>query len=368
MIKVKLSFPGFDHNIDISQFTKNNDNIFDDCEFYINRDDIQDADFWFCVEGVRGTQEVCSVRRDRIIFLTAEVGWPRFYYDNVLKQNFLKQFSKIYTCHDIYADTVRYDLPFLPWMINANHGSSIFEKNNRDYNYFKRLTELPKTKLLSVFCSTQTWTEGHRMRLKFVKELKKHFGDNLDWFGNGFNQIQQKWDGIAPYKYHIVLENQSRNNVLTEKLYDSYLGLAYPIYHGAPNIGDYFDLNGLTTIDICDLNGSIKIIEDVINKDTYEKSLPLLLSSKDLVLDKYNFFSRIAKICKIETDKVTSSQKGKEKIVLMPLSQFTASLDLKSLITSRQFHLMFDRLTLYYPGHLLKKLANYILEKYDKSR
>lgn len=365
MIKVKLSFPGFQPNIDISQFTNNNNNVVDDCEFYINRDDIQDADFWFCFEGVRGAQEVCAVQRDRIIFLTGEVAWPRFYYDSILKVNFLRQFAKIYTCHDIYTDTVKYELPFLPWMINANHGSSIFEKSERDYNYFKRLSQLPKRKLISVFCSNQTWTEGHRLRLKFVRELKNHFGEKLDWFGNGLNQSEQKWDGIAPYKYHIVLENQSRNNVLTEKLYDSYLGLAFPIYYGAPNVSEYFNPRAFVSIDICDLNGSIKIIEDTINNDTYDQALPFLLASKNLVLDKYNVFKRIAKICSDDVYNGQHRQQPKENIVLRSLSQFTARSDLQDTLKNRKFRFFFDRLILYYLGHVFKKLSTYLISKYD---
>ena len=34
-----------------------------------------------------------------------------------------------------------------------------------------------------------------------------------------------------------------KNNLISEKLYDSYLGLAFPIYFGAPNSGEYFPKN-----------------------------------------------------------------------------------------------------------------------------
>ena len=71
--------------------------------------------------------------------------------------------------------------------------------------------------------------------------MKSHFGSQLDWYGNGVNEIQRKHEGILDYKYHIVLENESRNNLISEKIFDSMLGLSVPIYYGAPNISEYFN-------------------------------------------------------------------------------------------------------------------------------
>ena len=63
------------------------------------------------------------------------------------------------------------------------------------------------------------------------------------WYGNGINQIEKKSDIIFNSKYHIVIENDSRNNLVSEKLYDSFLGLSFPIYYGATNINDATNAN-----------------------------------------------------------------------------------------------------------------------------
>jgi hypothetical protein len=365
MLKIKLSIPGFDR-ADISQFTGNADNTIRDCVFYVNNDEIKAADYWVCLEGPYRSAETCLLKRKNVIYLAAEVAWPRFFYDTEHKKNFLTQFGKIYTCHDIYAENAVFDLPYLPWMINANHGHSVFAANSRDRHYFEDLTNLSKPKLLSVFCSNQTWTDDHKMRLKFVKALKVHFGDNLDWYGNGINSIDKKWEGIAPYKYHIVLENQSRNNVITEKLYDSFLGLAYPIYYGAPNAGDYFDKNSFSTIDITDLKGSIKIIEKILEVDFYEKKLAAIIESKNLVLSKFNLFERIADICMTaEAGSLQSDFALEEEIVLMPMSYFTSVQDFAFLLKEKSFYLLFKRLAFYYPAHLLRKFSNKLLQIYE---
>ena len=118
----------------------------------------------------------------------------------------------------------------------------------------------------------------------------------MNWYGNGFNEIENKFEVISTSKYHIVLENDSKYNLISEKLYDSYLGLSFPIYYGAPNINNYFDKNSLETIDINDITGSIKKIENVIENNLYEKNLNLINLGKDKVLNDYNFFNRICEI------------------------------------------------------------------------
>jgi hypothetical protein len=363
MLKIKLSLPGFDHP-NISQFTGTLDNTFRDCVFYINRDDILSADFWVCLEGPYKSLETCRVDRKNVIYLAAEVAWPRFFYDSELKRSFLNQFGRVYTCHDVYADNVVFCPPFLPWMINANHGQSIFSASERDRSYFSDLGQLPKTKQLSVFCSSQAWTDDHKMRLKFVHALKKHFGDAVDWFGNGVQPLEQKWDGIAPYKYHLVLENQSRFDVITEKLYDSFLGLSYPIYYGAPNVGDYFDLNAMSTINILDINGSIKKIEQILRTDPYEGSLPALLESKDKVLTTYNLFERIVDICQASRHESSGVAESLEQVVIKPLAQFDVANDFKTALEKRQYHVLFNRVAYYYPGHLLQRLGKKLVNRY----
>lgn len=360
-----MSIPGFDHP-DISQFVGNFENRVDDCVFHINADHIESADFWVCLEGPYKDEERCRVKKTNVFFLTAEVAWPRLFYDSEPKKNYLAQFGHIYTCHDIYANNVTMDLPFLPWMINANHGQSVLSPNPRDCNYFKSLDTLIKTKSLSVFCSDQNWTADHKLRLKFTRALKKHFGEHLDWFGNGVQPINEKWQGIAPYKYHIVLENQSRYNVITEKMYDAFLGLSYPIYYGAPNIDNYFDPQSFSKIDITDLNGTIKIIEKILEIDPYEQALPAIIKSKNRVLNENNLFVRIAKICKDQALKNAQGDANETDFVaLRQLIDFNAQQDLQSLLVQKNWGLLCDRLTLYYPSFLFRRISERLFKEYS---
>ena len=296
MLKIKLSIPGFSDNLNISQFVGHNDNIAFGCKFYVNDPSLKEADHWFVIEDLQRQNETVRVNRDCVFFLSAEVVHPIGYYDSPRLKLFLEQFSAIFTCHDIYRDNSFRVLPFVPWMINSNHGPSIFGKSDRDVEWLRKNNQIEKTKMISVICSNQNLTADHRLRLKFVKAIKDHFGDKLDWYGNGINPLKEKWDGIAPYKYHIVLENQSRNNIITEKLFDSFLGLAYPIYYGAPNVYQYFNTNSLTQIDIFDLRNSVKKIEILLEGNESNIRTAEIIESRNKVLFDYNLFKRIADI------------------------------------------------------------------------
>ena len=73
--------------------------------------------------------------------------------------------------------------------------------------------------------------------------------------------------------------------VISEKLFDSYLGLSFPFYSGAPNVNDYFPSNSLRKIDINNLDKSIEIIEECIENNLYENNSNEILYSK-----KFNLY------------------------------------------------------------------------------
>jgi len=300
-MRIRVSARGGTSSPNISQFVGNANNTFQDCTFFIN-DPVAEADVWFVIEDLNDNETPCWVPPERIFFLTAETSWePGHYAPGTDASTFLDQFERIYSCHDIFRTNVISAPPFLPWMINANHGSSILARHKRSVDFLGEIRSLPKEKGLSVFCSDQSSTANHRMRLRFVQELKSYFGGSIDWFGNGINPLEEKWDGIAPYRYTLVLENQSMPNLFTEKIYDAFLGLAYPIYWGAPNLSEYFDEGSFRPINIRDLNGSKATISGLLDSDLAEASLSKLLQSRDTVLHDLNLFARMAKIAQEAT-------------------------------------------------------------------
>jgi len=270
--------------------TPDKSGIWGNCKFVFDGRD-RDFDYVVVYEGFLKDKIDLVGDPEKTILITGEPPSVKNY-----NQKFLDQFGTVITTQEKikHRNKILSHLS-LSWLVGYQEGKDSFEQSYDD------LTKNPspeKTKLISVICSNKAFTKGHRERIKFVEILKKHFGRRLDVYGRGFCELKDKWDAIAPYKYHIALENSFYPHYWSEKLADTYLSNTYPIYYGCPNVHDYFPTNSLTTIYIKKPKEAIKKIEEAIKNKSYERSQKAIASAKDLVLNKYNFFPRMAKFCK----------------------------------------------------------------------
>jgi Glycosyltransferase family 10 (fucosyltransferase) C-term len=306
---MKLSLPGIKNSESLSQYLGNNDGVVDGWRIVVG-DDVKSADAWWVIESPLQSVESCQVPEGMLFFGSAEATWPiGFYSEYNYRTAYLNQFDEVHTCHDFYSTTTTSAIPFLPWMVNANHGGSIFSPHVRDIKYLSNIQSISKSKKISVFCSNQAMLPSHRLRIRFTRALKDHFGDDLDWFGNGSNSIAEKWDGLSDYMFSIVLENQARHNVITEKIMDPFLSLTYPIYWGAPNISSYFNPASFTPINIEDLKGAIQKIEHVLNNVDYADVLPMVIESRNRVLDEHHFVKRMVRIAEQKLNSMNSANR-----------------------------------------------------------
>jgi len=315
-MKIKVSINGNYPTANIAQFL----GVDSGPDEFILNTATDSADAWFIIEGTLPDDNSCLVPENRVFFLGAETARPMgYFYEAPVWLDYLRQFTGVYSPQELYWENATLAIPFLPWMINANHGPDMFAPSPRDLEFLRGLSEIEKTKEISVFCSNQMMTGDHRARFRFVSALKEHFGSRLDWFGNGINPLEQKWDGLAPYKYTIVLENQATSHVLTEKIQDAFLALAVPLYWGAPEAKEIFGENSFISIDIKDIHGSITLIEQLLESDSYETRLPSLLAAKAVVTDELNFLFRMREILKNPALKEASTPIFK---TIKPIDQF----------------------------------------------
>jgi hypothetical protein len=178
------------------------------------------------------------------------------------------------------------------------------------------MKSIPKTKLLSVITSSKMMTEGHRRRLEFAKRLKTHFGDEIDLFGRGMDEVEDKWDALADYRYHVAMENSAVNHYWTEKLADAFLAGCHPIYYGCPNVTDYFPSGSLTSIDINKPEKAIAVIEACMEQNRYESSEQKIWEARKKVLDTYNLFALIADYIETERQKVSGQTRPYVKVTI----------------------------------------------------
>ena len=282
MIRVKVSTT----DADIIKQTPGRKGIWGNYQFFIN-DDTYECDYWFVLYAI-----------DKKV--TAKCPPENTYYVGgeptstcKFRKPFVQQFHNL-----ISSQTRDYGMPYvrnfstLRWSVGGKvvDGHWLPEQD-KDYDELKNMERVPKRKLLSVISSNKTLTPLHRKRIEFVKLLKKEFGDEVDLYGRGFNEFEDTWDVIAPYKYHIAIENCREENYFSEKLMNTYLAETYPIYYGCSNIENYYPAEAMTKIDIEKPEEAIQIIRGVIADDPYEKHYQAIKKAKELTLDKYNLFA-----------------------------------------------------------------------------
>ena len=121
--------------------------------------------------------------------------------------------------------------------------------------WIKDIKIYDKSKMISMIASNKNMCEGHRKRLEWIDRLK----DQVDFFGRGFpTEIKTKEEGLCDYMFSIAIENGNYETYFTEKLLDWFATGTVPVYLGAPDIGDYFNKDG-----IIDLSEEFDVSDDI---------------------------------------------------------------------------------------------------------
>lgn len=275
LYRVKLSFF---HDWPLMRQTPNWSAVWGEYYFFID-DNEQDCDFWIIFSKYKLKPQTCICPPENVILIT----WEPFAVEQFSKA-FVKQFGKVITCQrEITHHNVSYDLCGQPWFVN------------KSYDELLAMEPVKKNKSISLITSNKTETQGHKRRLEFAYKLKAHFGNDLDLYGRGINDFNDKWDVLAPYKYSITIENNYYKDYLTEKFFDCHLAYTYPIYYGCPNAAKYFSDRSFSAIDINNFEQSVKTIEQILSTTNhYERHLPIISEERLKVLNKYNFFPLVA--------------------------------------------------------------------------
>ena len=101
-----------------------------------------------------------------------------------------------------------------------------------------------KSKLVSMICSNKVMCQGHQHRLSWAQRLQ----GSVDFYGRGFNEIHSKEEGLIDYMFSVAIENSSYGSYFTEKVQDCFATATIPIYYGAPDIGKFFNPDGIITL------------------------------------------------------------------------------------------------------------------------
>lgn len=209
--------------------------------------------------------------------LTQEPPVPEYHW---LREGF-SQFYQVFT-PDVDAPHPR---------IIPSHGALPWHAG-KSYDELRAMSPPHKTRPLSWVTSSKTGRAGHQQRLAFLEQLQQQV--DFDLYGRGFQPIESKWDGLAPYRYTLAVENHSAPYYWTEKLADAFLAWSMPIYYGCTNITQYFPEEALIRIDITRPQEAIATVQEAIHSDVWRTRRDAIHHAREQVLEQYHFFPFIA--------------------------------------------------------------------------
>lgn len=197
----------------------------------------------------------------------------------------LDPFYRVFTHHPP-ANTKKYitSHPALPWYVD------------KTYDQLASMPFPTKTQKGSWIVGNADDLPGHTKRTSILKAIQNASPMDIDLFGRAVCPINDKWDGLAPYKYSLAIENSSSPDYWTEKIADCFLAWTVPIYYGCVNIDKYFPKDSFIWIDINDPAACIETIKNILATDEYEKRLPALTEARNLVLNNYQIFPYLSQM------------------------------------------------------------------------
>ncbi len=291
--QIRIKFNTSDPLIPYLRQTSGSKGVWNNCRFFVN-DDSKEFDWWFILNNTNKTVRAYGPR-DRTVLLAGEGSpdikqYPRW---------FINQFGYIISSHPDIKHPRATRRHVGPWMVgHFGSGSGVdpkdFKKRFTTYDTYAKMNPPAKTKLLSVVnAMSKNRTPGQQKRNAFITALKNHFGDRMDVFGAGVNRISDKWDGIAPYKYYLMIENDYVPGYVTG-IWDSYLGFTFPFYYGCPDLESYYDSDAFIRVDVNNIKESIAVIERAIAENVFEKRQDAIAKAREQSLNEQNMFAIMA--------------------------------------------------------------------------
>jgi len=177
--------------------------------------------------------------------------------------------------------------------------------NNVQVQFKKIPIHFPSTRedKAMIILSAKNKDPGHKKRINLLKNDKKGWIDiygrqNYHALGNykGVLPNDNKEDLFVKYKYSFQAENNSEYNYATEKIWESIVCENLCFYWGCPNLETYIDPKAFVRLDLDNIPGSLKIIEQAIKEDWWSQRIDIIRKMKDKILNELSFFPRIEKI------------------------------------------------------------------------
>ena len=279
-----------------ARYFPNEDGVWGNCHFIFQRDEAR-YDWLVVYDDIpaapgqtRNTAcEPLSCPPQNSILITTEPSSIKAY-----GKDFAGQFGHILTSQPAWA----LPHPQRHFQQAANHwfyGSGSQKWMARE-EMLKGPTEADKAHTIStIYSSKRQWHTMHAQRFAFIQRMRELLPE-MDVFGRGATPMDDKAEALAPYRYHLAVENHIAPHHITEKLTDAFLGRCLPFYAGAPNAVDYFPEGSFIPIDIRDPESAAATIRTAIANDAWSERLTAINEARRRTLEDHHLFAVVARI------------------------------------------------------------------------
>jgi hypothetical protein len=165
-----------------------------------------------------------------------------------------------------------------------------------------------------VYSPKRQWHTLHAQRFEFIEAMRQRLPE-MAVFGRGATPMADKAEALAPFRYHLAVENYIGPHHITEKLTDAFLGRCLPFYAGAPNATTYFPEGSFIPIDIRDPDAAAQRIHTAIRDDEWTKRLPAIEEARRRVLEEHHIFAVVCRIVAAQPGEATPAQETGEAIL-----------------------------------------------------
>lgn len=226
---------------------------------------------------------------------------------DMIPQNINKdEFNILFLCEPDIISGISKRLPLSYKMFDyiITHNQNILDKyenavlftflsvwaTHKEYN--------PKEFNISTIVGNKTWTKHQVMRqeLWYSQDEIPNSKFFISSFGGPENiknnpVLKNNKDDAFMSQFHIAIENEITRHWFSEKILDCFITKTIPIYCGCPNIGDYFNENGILKFN--NIKECINVCK-AITKKTYLEILPFVEENYTKSLNYLNWQNRVS--------------------------------------------------------------------------
>jgi len=201
-------------------------------------------------------------KRRFALFTEPEIITPGHYAALLDNRGHAARFEKILSCNEKILDT-------FPNAVFFPHSAGLWHSGGGK----------EKTKNISIVSSNKTMCDLHKLRLSLARECKaRGLADAFGTFDGG--PFCETADYLDHYRYCIMIENEISKYYFSERLTSCFAAKTVPIYIGCPDIGKWFNTDGIIQISPADADNIEKILK-ICSESDYESRMPA-------ILDNYN--------------------------------------------------------------------------------